>query len=72
MKKILIKIIKLYQTTPIKAHSLCRCYPTCSNYAIEAIEEYGTLKGLWLSLKRICKCNPLGIKGYDPVPRKDI
>ena len=47
---------------------MCRHIPTCSNYAIEAIETYGSFKGTILSIKRILKCNPWGTKGYDPVP----
>jgi putative membrane protein insertion efficiency factor len=46
----------------------CRFYPTCSAYSIAAFEKYGFLKGLFLSVKRILKCNPLFKGGYDPVP----
>ena len=70
MKQILIKGIKLYQKIPRPWHSACRHIPTCSNYAIEAIEEYGSLKGSFLAIKRILKCNPWGTYGYDPVPKK--
>ena len=69
MKWILIKIIRLYQRIPSNVHSYCRHYPTGSNYAIEAIEEYGSVKGSFMAIKRIIKCNPLGTKGYDPVKR---
>ena len=48
----------------------CRFQPTCSHYAVEAIEEWGVLKGGWLALKRIGKCHPWGPWGYDPVPKK--
>lgn len=68
MKKISIKLIKIYQKIPLKTHNYCRFYPTCSNYAIEAIEKYGFIKGWYLSIKRILKCHPFGKKGYDPVP----
>lgn len=71
MKKLLINIIRLYQKIPGKFHNYCRHYPTCSNYAIEAINEYGSIKGLYLSIKRILKCNPLGSYGYDPVLKKE-
>lgn len=48
--------------------SMCRFTPTCSTYAIEAIKKYGPLKGTWLAVKRIVRCNPWGGSGYDPVP----
>ncbi len=67
MKKILIKLIDLYQISPLKTHSLCRYTPTCSQYMKEAIIEYGTTKGMYLGIKRILRCNPLGGSGYDPV-----
>ncbi len=46
----------------------CRYVPTCSQYAIEALQKYGALKGGWLAIKRICRCHPWGGSGYDPVP----
>jgi len=70
MKKILIKLIKIYQTIPGDFHYSCRHIPTCSNYGIEAIEKHGSLKGTILTFKRILRCNPLGTKGYDPVPER--
>jgi len=48
----------------------CRFAPTCSQYAIEAIEVHGAVKGGWLSVKRISKCHPLHPGGFDPVPKK--
>lgn len=71
MKRFLIFIIKIYQKIPGPWHDGCRFTPTCSNYAIEAIENYGAGKGSWMSLKRIMRCNPFGGFGYDPVPSKD-
>lgn len=47
---------------------VCRFYPTCSLYAYEAVEIYGTGKGLWMGLKRLLKCHPLHPGGVDPVP----
>lgn len=46
----------------------CRFTPTCSEYAIEALRKHGPVKGLWLAIRRICRCNPWGGSGYDPVP----
>lgn len=71
MKKIIIKLIKLYQRIPGSFHNKCRFQPTCSNYAVEAIEKFGILKGSILSFKRILRCNPLCSSGYDPVPKKE-
>lgn len=68
LKKISLKLIELYQNIPGNWHSSCRFYPTCSNYAKEAITKYGFLKGTFLSIKRILRCNPIGGSGYDPVP----
>ncbi len=70
MKKLLIWIIRLYQKVPGNFHNYCRHYPTCSNYAIDAINEYGSIKGSFMAIKRILRCNPFGTKGYDPVKRK--
>lgn len=70
MKKLLIKLIKLYQSMPLKSHKSCRFYPTCSNYAIEAIEVHGSFKGMYLTIKRILKCNPFSKGGIDLVPPK--
>ena len=60
-------MIKLYQKIPGPWHRACRHIPTCSNYGIEAINEYGSIKGSWLTIKRILRCNPWGTSGYDPV-----
>ena len=54
--------------SPLKRYPTCKYYPTCSQYAIEAIEKYGALKGGFLAIKRILRCNPFSKGGYDPVP----
>ena len=67
MKKIILKLINLYQITPLSSHKMCRFTPTCSEYAKQAISKYGVLKGLFLSIKRILKCHPFGKYGYNPL-----
>lgn len=70
MKYILIKLIKLYQKIPGNFHNACKYIPTCSEYAIEAINEYGSIKGSFLAIKRIIKCNPFSKGGIDLVPKR--
>ena len=70
MKYILIGCIRLYQLTPLSSHRPCRYIPTCSNYAIEAINYYGSIKGSYLAIKRILRCNPLHKGGYDPLVKE--
>jgi putative membrane protein insertion efficiency factor len=69
LKKPAILLVKFYQAAirPLLPDA-CRFTPSCSNYALEAIEKYGGVKGSWLGLKRILRCHPWGGKGYDPVP----
>ncbi|MCQ2227016.1 MAG: membrane protein insertion efficiency factor YidD [Bacteroidales bacterium] len=69
MSRILILLVRFYQRciSPMTPPS-CRFTPTCSQYAIEAIQKHGALKGTWLAIKRILRCNPWGGHGYDPVP----
>lgn len=70
MKKVLIFFIKLYRKylSPLKSHSTCIYTPTCSQYAIEALERHGVIKGSLLTIWRILRCNPFAKGGYDPVP----
>tara|TARA_A100001011_G_scaffold230605_1_gene238677 strand:+ start:603 stop:818 length:216 start_codon:yes stop_codon:yes gene_type:complete len=71
MNYLLIKLIRLYQITLsafVGQH--CRFMPTCSNYAIKAIENHGLTKGVVLSTKRVCKCHPWSEGGIDEVPKK--
>ncbi len=69
--KILIKLIKVYKyfLSPLTGHS-CRYLPTCSEYSIEALENYGFIKGIYISLKRILSCHPWGNGGYDPLKKE--
>lgn len=70
MKRFLIFIIKFYQKyiSCLKGHPTCKYTPTCSSYAIEALEKYGFIKGTILSVWRILRCNPFSKGGFDPVP----
>jgi len=71
MKKLLISLIITYQKIPGSFHGMCRHVPTCSNYAKEAIEKYGSIKGSYLTIKRILKCNPFHKGGIDLVPSRN-
>ncbi|MDE5977377.1 MAG: membrane protein insertion efficiency factor YidD [Turicibacter sp.] len=71
MKRLMIKLIRFYQKyISVQSTPSCRFIPTCSHYAIEAIETHGAIKGGYLTAKRIIRCNPWGKMGYDPVPPK--
>ena len=71
MKRVLLALIRFYRKH-ISPHlpPMCRYYPTCSVYAVEAIESHGALRGGLLALWRLLRCNPLSSGGYDPVPPK--
>ena len=71
MKNAIIKLIRIYQKTPLSSHKNCRFIPTCSEYMIESLNEYGLFTGLWLGIKRIFRCHPFGKYGYDPVIKKE-
>jgi len=69
MGKLLILLVRGYQVgiSPLLPAS-CRYYPTCSAYAVEAIERHGPARGGWLALRRIARCHPFRPGGFDPVP----
>ena len=66
-----VLFIRVYQLiiSPMLG-SNCRFIPTCSEYTMESLKEYGLIKGIFLSIKRIGKCHPWGSHGYDPIPTK--
>jgi uncharacterized protein len=68
-RTVLILLVRAYQIvlSPLLPAS-CRYYPTCSAYAIEALERHGAFRGGWLTLRRVARCNPFRPGGYDPVP----
>lgn len=69
MKYVAMGLIRLYQMTLSKMlPPSCRFYPSCSHYGYEAINKYGFLKGGWLTVKRLARCQPFHPGGYDPVP----
>lgn len=69
IKKILLFLIKFYQVAISKfTPPSCKYYPTCSAYAYEALTKHGVLKGIFLTIIRVLKCNPFSKGGYDPVP----
>ena len=68
-KRVLLGLVRFYRANISPMHRpCCRFIPTCSQYAMEAIEKYGAIRGGYLALRRVLRCNPLHKGGYDPVP----
>ena len=69
MRRLLMALIRGYQLaiSPWLGRN-CRFVPSCSEYAVEAVERHGALKGGWLAARRVCRCHPFSGGGYDPVP----
>lgn len=70
MRGVLLRLLRLYQATAPVRQPRCRYIPTCSQYAVEAIETHGAGRGSWLAVRRVCRCHPFGSFGFDPVPEK--
>jgi putative membrane protein insertion efficiency factor len=69
MRHIAIAVVRLYQLliSPFLPPNSCRFYPSCSHYAVAALEKHGAVKGTWLIVRRLSKCHPWHEGGYDPV-----
>lgn len=68
--RVAVWMIERYQRLFSHRPSPCRYVPTCSNYAIDAVEAHGAVRGMWLGARRICRCHPWGPSGWDPVPAR--
>jgi uncharacterized protein len=68
LTRVLMALVRLYRLAPKGAGQRCRFYPTCSAYALEALERHGAARGSWLALRRIGRCHPFHPGGVDPVP----
>lgn len=69
MRHLIVFLIRCYQIIPFESHKMCRFTPTCSEYMIDSINEYGFFKGVKMGFKRIRRCRPKGGYGYDPVKK---
>lgn len=69
MGRVLVAMVRLYQflLSPLLGQN-CRFTPSCSHYAIQAIQKYGAIRGVWYGARRIARCHPFNAGGYDPVP----
>lgn len=72
LRALMIGLVRLWQIMlrPVLGNN-CRFHPCCSDYAVEAIREYGAIRGGWMACRRILRCNPWHPGGYDPVPPRD-
>lgn len=70
MKHLLLGIIRFYQRflSPMKGGPTCRFHPTCSQYAYEAVDKHGAVRGVYMGVRRVLRCHPFHPGGYDPVP----
>ena len=72
MKYVLIGLLKAYRAviSPLYGN-VCKFHPTCSAYALDAVQMHGAVKGTWLTMKRLVRCHPWSLGGFDPVPAAD-
>ena len=68
--RVLVRAVRLYQAATRRRPTPCRYLPTCSNYALDALEQHGACRGALLSIRRISRCHPWGGSGWDPVPQR--
>ena len=68
LARVLLLLVRLYQAARAGRPSPCRYVPSCSTYAVEAVERHGAIRGSWVSLRRLGRCHPWGGFGFDPVP----
>lgn len=66
--RVMVRAVRVYQYAAAGRPSPCRHVPSCSTYAVEALEAHGAVRGSWLALRRLGRCHPWGTSGYDPVP----
>ena len=66
--RVVVRMVVWYQFLASGRSSVCRYVPSCSNYALAALEGHGAVRGSWLTLRRLARCNPWGASGWDPVP----
>ena len=72
MKHVLIGLLKVYRAVISPLYGdVCKFHPTCSAYSLDAIRAHGSIKGTWLTLRRLVRCHPWSLGGYDPVPATD-
>ncbi|MDO9174241.1 MAG: membrane protein insertion efficiency factor YidD [Actinomycetota bacterium] len=68
----MIRLVIAYQRAMEGRPSPCRFTPSCSSYAVEALQEHGSARGLWLTVRRLLRCRPFGPSGWDPVPSASV
>ncbi len=65
---LLVGLVRIYQATAVARTPRCRFLPTCSSYAVESLRVHGPIRGIWLSVRRVGRCHPWNLGGFDPVP----